>query len=285
MPLHIYPDFNVGHSTSLNDNTNTSSYSCGVNNIPPESETTDRGCKNPTAEILGSSTPPASNALQPQPNSAVPLMPTSKMARSSAPLSGTPHAALHASSQKIVLPPGGEPSSSDSQHGSDRLSLPRSPSPAAAKLIKSLTPPSVSQTRRPPTPASSPVRETSMESTLAEPKSASKSARSLDTYDRSIIAATATLAYLQSQYGEEDSPSGYKNNSCATKVRQLTKIAIGLLQFPGEAIAISAEVLQNSIHLTVAHDPGNSTQSPLGMEQIEGPEKYVLIMLHHLQEF
>jgi hypothetical protein len=97
--------------------------------------------------------------------------------------------------------------------------------------------------------------------------------QSLDAHDTSIIAATATLAYFQGRCGKRKPPAGYTDISCATKVKELTRLSRGLLRFPGETIAISADIFQNSIRLTVAHASGNLPQSQLGKEEREQREK------------
>lgn len=248
----------------------------------PYNETGGKGLEQPATRSSKPPTTTAKSVLHAQLKPSASSMPTSNMAQSTTGSSSTPDPSSQAS-QKVVLPPGSEASSSESQSGglssadqknsrhASGCSLNRSPSPAAIESTKSPTPPSSSRTRRPPTPASSPLRETATQS--AELTSARKPAQSLDSYDRSIIAATATLAYFQSKCGEGNSPIDYNDNSCATKVKALTKLAKGLLRFPGETIAISADIFQKSIRLTVAHDSGNSLHCDLDEQGISGPEK------------
>lgn len=276
----VHFDTDLPSSATILD---TSPDSLTTNNMLPYNETGGKGLEQPATQSSKPPTTTAKSVLHAQSKPSASSMLTSNMAQSTAGSNSTPDPSPQAS-QKVVLPPGSKASSSESQrgglssadqknsrHASGRCSLNRSPSPTAIEPTKSPTPPSSSRTRRPPTPASSPLRETATQS--AELTSARKPAQSLDSYDRSIIAATATLAYFQSKCGEGNSPLDYNDNSCATKVKALTKIAKGLLRFPGETIAISADIFQKSIRLTVAHDSGNSLHCDLDEQGISGPEK------------
>lgn len=81
------------------------------------------------------------------------------------------------------------------------------------------------------------------------------------------------MAYFQNLCGDGKSPDDFQDNSCATKAKELTKLAKGILRFPGETIAITADVFQNCIRLTVAHDSGNSIQSQFREEERQQPEE------------
>lgn len=251
--------------------------------MPSDSKPADKGHIRPSSEGSEPPIPPTSSALRPQSRAPASLMPSSKMPASTAQSSSTSkpspqasHEIVRSSGSKenIAEPRRGSFSTEDqtnSQNASCRPWLPRSASPAPTEPARQLTSPSSIQIRRPPTPVGSPVREATRPST--EPTNDSTSSQSLDTHDRNIIAASATLAYFQSLCGEGKSLDDCRDNSCATKVEELTKLAKGMIRFPGETIAITADIFQNSIRLTVAHDSGNSIQSHLGMEEREQPEE------------
>lgn len=273
--------YNLG--TQLSVTTNKPPDSLKANNMPSDSEPADKGHTRPSSEGSEPPTPPASNTLRPQSKIPISLMPMSKMPASTAQSSSTsktPPQASHepertSGSEANIAEPRRVSFSTDDQtnslNASGRPLLPRCASPAPAEPTKQLTPPSSIQIRRPPTPVDSPAREATRPPT--EPTSDSISSQSLDTHDRNIIAASATLAYFQDLCGEEKSPDECQDNSCATKVKELTKLAKGMLRFPGEKIAITADIFQTRIRLMVAHDSGNAIQSHFGEKEREQPEE------------
>ncbi|KAG6360183.1 hypothetical protein INS49_011239 [Diaporthe citri] len=110
-------------------------------------------------------------------------------------------------------------------------------------------------------------------SAAPEPTTSGATSQYPDTHNRSIIAASATLAYLQSKCRKENSPNDCSDQSTSTKVRALTSLCRGLLRKPGETIAISADVFQNEILLAVAHDDSSRIPLETGTSEGERPEK------------
>lgn len=155
------------------------------------------------------------------------------------------------------------------QNISCRPWLPNSASPAPPEPTETQSSLPNSHARPPPTSVESPAREPNIAST--GPTAGSTPSQSLDVHNKRIIAASATLAYLQSRFRRETGPTDFSDNSTCTKVKALTRLCKGLLRDPGETIAISADIFQSEILLTVAHDDGSPIPPETGMSEGEQP--------------
>lgn len=216
-----------------------------------DTEFIDEGYTQPTAESLWSRTPPASSAQSSQSKPPASLTPTSIMPESTAQSSNMSEPPRHVS-YKAALLSSNNADVAELQHGSCSTADPGDSQHASDRPL-------------PPRRASS-----------AAPDSTASGAPSQypDTHNRSIIAASATLTYLQNKCGKGKSPADRTDNNPSTKVKALTSLCKGLLRRPDESIAISADVFQNEIVLAVAHDDGSCIPPETGTDEGEQPEKY-----------
>lgn len=177
---------------------------------------------------------------------------------------------------EIMLPEGnnanlGEPrkgSSSTADRGNSKSAavrpwLPRSTLTAHPESTESQTSPPSSR----PTLAQTPARSST------EPTSDNTPSQSLDAHDRRIIAASATLAFLQNKGHWSESWADSTYDSKSTKVKALSTLCRGMLRKPDETVAISADVFQSEILLVVAHDDGSPIPPETGMNEGEQPRK------------
>lgn len=153
----------------------------------------------------------------------------------------------------------------NSQNASARPRLPRSASPATPESNEPQESPSSSRPRPPQTPARSSEKAPNLPST--ESTTGSTPSQSLDAYDRKIIAASATLAFLQNKCHWAKSLADSTYDSNRTKVKALTSLCKGMLRKPDETIAISADVFQDEILLVIAHDYGSPFSAETGVNE------------------
>lgn len=159
----------------------------------------------------------------------------------------------------------------NSQSASGRPWLPRSASPAPPESIDPQTSPSSSRSRLPQTPARSSAKEPNLSST--EPTTGNTPSQTLDTHNRRIIAASATLAFLQDKGHRSDLRADLTSGSKITKVKALKTLCKGMIRKPDETIAISADIFQSEILLVVAHDDGSPIPPETGMNEREQARK------------
>lgn len=159
----------------------------------------------------------------------------------------------------------------NSQSASARPSLPRSASPALPESSEPQTSPSSSQPRLPQNLARSSAKEPNLSST--EPTTGNTPSQSLDAHNRRIIAASATLAFLQNKGYWSKSLADPTYDSKNSKVKALTILCQGMLRKPDETFAISADVFQSEILLVVAHDDGSPIPPETGMKKEGQPRK------------
>lgn len=265
-------------NTGLTLNAATNSHDAKV--MPSDSEI--KGCTQPPAKSLESPTPPASGAQNPQSRTPTSLMPTSKIPQPTAQSSSMPEPSPQLF-HEAVLPSGNIENAAELHHGScstkdpkdseevsGRSWLPRNASPALPEPTEPQAS-SPSSKPRPSTPAGSPTWQPNVLPT--GPTAGSTPSQPLDAHNRSIIAASATLAYLQRRCRRGNPPADSANDSTSTKVKALTSLCKGLLRKPGETIAISADVYQSEILLAVAHEDGSCIPPEKGTSEGEQPEK------------
>lgn len=218
----------------------------GTKAMPLDNELTDKGYMHPVTDSLESSAPPAGSTSNSKTQTSASLMPTSKIPQSTPEPVSMPEPPLQVSRQTVLLSGNNETSAEPQCESGSTLAADPEDSPDVPggrwRLTDAISP-----------------------------------SQPLLTNNRSIIAASAALAYIQNECrgGDSlpdcaDSSSSFKSS---TKVRTLTSLSKGLLRDPGEAIAISSDIFQSEIVLLVAHDDGNCIHPEMGTGGEKQPEK------------
>ncbi|KAI3395526.1 hypothetical protein diail_1243 [Diaporthe ilicicola] len=116
-----------------------------------------------------------------------------------------------------------------------------------------------------------------------------------ENYNDSIMAASATLAYIQNICLDEKPPPKESNDVGSRTVKALTRASKMLRRFPGETVAVSAFITTDTVELTIAQDNKTWEHAQMGTDIEEGqepvpicykcPELFDEILLHAIDEY